>query len=62
LSHIGGTPHCYYGEIAVLRVAKTMKNGGKQFWGCPHYKVWYVIFNFVWAVFVLKNIFVVWFF
>jgi len=27
------------GEIAVLRVARTVKNGGKEFWGCPHYKV-----------------------
>jgi len=35
-----GSPACYCGEIAVLMVAKTMKNGGKQFWGYPNYKVW----------------------
>ncbi|QCE03762.1 hypothetical protein DEO72_LG8g1788 [Vigna unguiculata] len=35
---VGGTPHCHCGEIVVLRVARTVKNGGKQFWGCPHYK------------------------
>ncbi|QCD93337.1 hypothetical protein DEO72_LG5g1410 [Vigna unguiculata] len=33
-----GSPTCYCGEIAVLKVARTMKNGGKQFWGCPNYK------------------------
>jgi len=36
---VSGTPHCHCGEIAVLRVARTAKNCGKQFWGCPHYKV-----------------------
>ncbi|QCE11509.1 hypothetical protein DEO72_LG10g2742 [Vigna unguiculata] len=35
---MSGTPHCHCGEIAVLRVARTAKNCGKQFWGCPHYK------------------------
>ncbi|QCE09852.1 hypothetical protein DEO72_LG10g1075 [Vigna unguiculata] len=30
---VGGTPHCHCGEIVVLRVARTVKNGGKQFWG-----------------------------
>ncbi|QCD79839.1 uncharacterized protein LOC114176378 [Vigna unguiculata] len=35
---VSGTPHCNCGEIAVLRVARTAKNCGKQFWGCPHYK------------------------
>ncbi|QCD95483.1 hypothetical protein DEO72_LG6g176 [Vigna unguiculata] len=36
---VSGTPHCHCGEIAVLRVARTAKNCGKQFWGCPHYKI-----------------------
>ncbi|QCD89247.1 hypothetical protein DEO72_LG4g190 [Vigna unguiculata] len=35
---LGGTPHCHCGEIVVLTVARIVKNGGKQFWGCPHYK------------------------
>ncbi|WVZ23327.1 hypothetical protein V8G54_001871 [Vigna mungo] len=29
---------CHCGEVVVLRVAKTVKNEGKQFWGCPNYK------------------------
>jgi len=36
---VGGIPMCYCGEVAVLRVAKTVKNFGKQFLGCPNYKV-----------------------
>jgi len=35
----GGTQMCYCGEVATLRVAKTVKNFGKQFLGCPNYKV-----------------------
>ncbi|WVZ00588.1 hypothetical protein V8G54_026657 [Vigna mungo] len=30
---------CHCGEKSVLRTAKTSKNRGKQFWGCPRYKV-----------------------
>jgi len=26
-------------EFAVLRTTTTFKNGGRQFWGCPKYKV-----------------------
>ncbi|XP_052726141.1 uncharacterized protein LOC108332844 [Vigna angularis] len=33
-----GRQICHCGEAAVLRVAKTVKNEGKQFWGCPNYK------------------------
>ncbi|WVZ16050.1 hypothetical protein V8G54_013616, partial [Vigna mungo] len=29
--------HC--GEKCVLRTAKTTKNRGRQFWGCPRYKL-----------------------
>jgi len=36
---LGESPFCFCGEIAVLRVAKTIRNAGKQFWGCPNYKV-----------------------
>ncbi|QCD82042.1 hypothetical protein DEO72_LG2g2375 [Vigna unguiculata] len=34
----GGTQMCYCGEVAALRVAKTVKNFGKQFLGCSNYK------------------------
>ncbi|QCD78911.1 hypothetical protein DEO72_LG1g2547 [Vigna unguiculata] len=37
LSH-GGALICNCGEVAVLRTARTTKNGRKQFWGCPNYK------------------------
>ncbi|QCE11671.1 uncharacterized protein LOC114183299 [Vigna unguiculata] len=49
-SHGGGSSHgcgarifaikpmCYCGQTAVLRTAKTPKNRGKQFWGCPKFK------------------------
>ncbi|WVZ12057.1 hypothetical protein V8G54_016587 [Vigna mungo] len=30
---------CHCGEKCVLRTAKTTKNLGKQFWGCPRYKL-----------------------
>ncbi|KOM56413.1 hypothetical protein LR48_Vigan10g230500, partial [Vigna angularis] len=30
---------CHCGEKSVLRTVKTSKNRGKQFWGCPRYKV-----------------------
>jgi len=36
---LGVTPICNCGEFAVLRTARTAKNGGKQFWDCPNYKV-----------------------
>jgi len=28
-------PMCYCGEVVVLRVAKTIRNAGKEFWGLP---------------------------
>ncbi|KOM34704.1 hypothetical protein LR48_Vigan02g085400 [Vigna angularis] len=34
-----GSQICYCGELVVFRVAKTAKNEGKPFWGCPNYKV-----------------------
>ncbi|XP_014503038.1 uncharacterized protein LOC106763353 [Vigna radiata var. radiata] len=33
-----GSEICYCGELAILRVAKTPKNQGKHFWGCPNYR------------------------
>ncbi|WVZ14877.1 hypothetical protein V8G54_012443 [Vigna mungo] len=30
---------CDCGEKCVLRTAKTTKNRGRQFWGCPRYKL-----------------------
>ncbi|XP_047173967.1 uncharacterized protein LOC124841691 [Vigna umbellata] len=34
-----GSLICHCGDKSVLRIAKTSKNRGKQFWGCPRYKV-----------------------
>ncbi|QCE04335.1 hypothetical protein DEO72_LG8g2371 [Vigna unguiculata] len=36
---LGDSPLCFCGEIVVLRVAITVRNAGKQFWGCSNYKV-----------------------
>jgi len=36
---LGESPLWFCGESTVLRVAKTIRNAGKQFWGCPNYKV-----------------------
>jgi len=36
---VGETSINYCRKIAVLRVAKIVKNCGKQFLGCPNYKV-----------------------
>ena len=33
------TPTCYCGDKSMLRTAKTTKNKGKRFWGCPNFKV-----------------------
>jgi len=35
----GGAPYCNYGQVAMLRTARTAKVGDRQFWGCPNYKV-----------------------
>jgi len=43
-SHIRGSKGmgffliCKCGEVTVLRVAKTSKNNGRQFWGCSKFK------------------------
>ena len=31
-------PICKCGEVAVVRVARTSKKNGRQFWGCSKYK------------------------
>ncbi|WVZ13746.1 hypothetical protein V8G54_011312 [Vigna mungo] len=36
--HRGVSPLCLCGEKTVVRTARTVKNKGKQFWGCPKYK------------------------
>ncbi|WVY90183.1 hypothetical protein V8G54_035697 [Vigna mungo] len=33
-----GGPICYCGMKCVVRTARTIKNRGKQFWGCPKFK------------------------
>ncbi|WVZ13170.1 hypothetical protein V8G54_017700 [Vigna mungo] len=33
-----GGPICYCGMKSVVRTARTIKNRGKQFWGCPKFK------------------------
>ncbi|XP_017407845.1 uncharacterized protein LOC108320814 [Vigna angularis] len=34
----GIIPTCYCGDVAVTKVARTTKNAGRNFWGCPRYK------------------------
>ena len=36
---LGVTPICRCGDVAVIRTAKTTRNAGKKFWGCPNVKV-----------------------
>ncbi|QCD86016.1 hypothetical protein DEO72_LG3g537 [Vigna unguiculata] len=36
---LGEVPTCNCGVAAVLRTTITIKNGGRQFWGCPNFKV-----------------------
>ncbi|KAG2399937.1 uncharacterized protein HKW66_Vig0102090 [Vigna angularis] len=38
-SRLGVKPSCFYGRPTVFRVARTLKNKGKRFWGCPNFKV-----------------------
>ncbi|KOM53413.1 hypothetical protein LR48_Vigan09g207200 [Vigna angularis] len=38
-SRLGVKPSCFYGRPVVFCVAKTPKNNGKRFWGCPNFKV-----------------------
>ncbi|XP_027915999.1 uncharacterized protein LOC114175440 [Vigna unguiculata] len=35
---MGLIPICKCGEVAMLRVARTLKNNGRQFWGCSKFK------------------------
>jgi len=39
---------CYCGEIVVLGVAKMIRNAGKEFWGCPNFKVCFLILISFW--------------
>jgi len=36
---LGVTPICRCGDVAVIRTARTTRNAGKKFWGCPNFKV-----------------------
>ncbi|BAT78656.1 hypothetical protein VIGAN_02136400 [Vigna angularis var. angularis] len=38
LRRLGAKPTCFYGQNAVFRIARTPKNKGKKFWGCPNFK------------------------
>jgi len=52
-------PNCYCGAKAVLRIARTAKNKGKRFWGCPNFKVmsfvFFVLFLCYFVCFVKKS-------
>jgi len=45
---LGEAPTCNCGVAAVLRTSRTIKNGGRQFWGCPNFKVSHMVL-FVWV-------------
>jgi len=47
---LGERPMCYCGEVAVLRVAKTIRNAGKEFWGYPNFKVCTLILISFWFI------------
>jgi len=36
---LGVTPICQCGKVVVMRIAKTSRNVGNKFWGCPNIKV-----------------------
>ncbi|XP_022640541.1 uncharacterized protein LOC111242288 [Vigna radiata var. radiata] len=38
VSRVGLKPTCFCGENAVFRIARTPKNKGRRFWGCPKFK------------------------
>ncbi|WVZ07255.1 hypothetical protein V8G54_020601 [Vigna mungo] len=38
VSRVGLKPTCFCGENAVFRTARTPKNKGRRFWGCPKFK------------------------
>ncbi|QCD84218.1 hypothetical protein DEO72_LG2g4568 [Vigna unguiculata] len=35
---LGVTPICRCGDVAMIRTARTTRNAGKKFWGCPNFK------------------------
>ncbi|QCD97229.1 hypothetical protein DEO72_LG6g1939 [Vigna unguiculata] len=35
---LGVTPICQCGDVVVIRTARTTRNAGKKFWGCPNFK------------------------
>ncbi|KOM49891.1 hypothetical protein LR48_Vigan08g071800 [Vigna angularis] len=38
LRRLDAKPTCLCGQNAVFRIARTPKNKGKKFWGCPNFK------------------------
>ncbi|XP_022632084.1 uncharacterized protein LOC111240742 [Vigna radiata var. radiata] len=38
VKRLGAKPTCFCGQNAVFRIARTPKNKGKKFWGCPNFK------------------------
>jgi len=56
-------PLCHCGEKAIMRTARTAKNRGRKFWGCPKFKVWDMEMNlvvffggFCFSILVLENL------
>jgi len=41
---LGEAPTCNCGVATVLRMARTIKNGGRQFRGCSNFKVSHMVF------------------
>lgn len=50
---LGGTPICHYGGGCILESARTFKNGKKQFWDCPNYKVWSMVIIVIGCIYIL---------
>jgi len=50
---LGVSPICQCGEVAVLRTARTSRNAGKKFWGCPNFKV--SLLSFIFRLFIIRD-------
>jgi len=59
---LGVTPICQCGDVVVIRTARTTRNAGKKFWGCPNFKVSCVSVTTDFFFKLLIVIIVVWFF
>ncbi|KOM37796.1 hypothetical protein LR48_Vigan03g117800 [Vigna angularis] len=56
VSRLGVKPICFCGQNAVFRIARTPKNKGKRFWGCPKFKRVGVKIAFMECVFFLDRV------